>query len=169
MDKVLGVAILAVAAALVFVAMFLAWRRRRRAASSLTGDAPFEGATVISSYEGLYVATTQRENHLERVFAPGLTYRARLTVVTLDEGIALSPRGERDTWMSFGRIDGIGRSQLTIDRVVEAGGLTRIDWLMTDGDARVPVSTFLRLNPESHDEIAEFLNASVPNKKERSS
>lgn len=166
MDRFLAVAVLAVVTALVFVAMFLAWRRRRRAASHLIADEPFGETEVVARYEGLYVATTLRNNHLERVFAPGLTYRARLTLDAYGAGVVLSPRGERDTWIRWGRVDGLGRSQVAIDRVVESGGLTRFDWNMTDGSADMPVSTFLRLDPLSHDALEGLVGNALQNKKD---
>lgn len=166
MDRLLGVAILAIVTALVFLAMFLAWRRRRTAASHLTADQPFADATVLARHEGLYVATTHRANHLERVFASGLTYRARITVIVFDAGLVLSPRGERDTWIRWSRIDGLGRSQVTIDRVVESGGLTRIDWNMSDGSDEVPVSSFLRLDPSSHDALTLMCDSALLDKED---
>ena len=70
--------IIAVAVALVALLAW-AWRRRqRRDATPLVaaGELP-KGATVLAMFDGLYVATTQHDEPLERIAAPGWGFRSR--------------------------------------------------------------------------------------------
>jgi hypothetical protein len=76
-------------------------------------------------------------------------------------------RGEIPTVIPISHVDGITTSQLTIDKVVERGGLTVIEWRMV-GDVGVrDVSSFFRLSTnERNSLLATLTNIQKPTVKE---
>ena len=149
MDKVPGTVIVVVIIVAALTGMWFAWRRRRRAGRDWTADVAFAESSVVEVITGFLVATTLRENHLQRVFAPGLTYRSTVTIEVSPHGLTLVPRGADPVGISWERIDGVRRASVVIDRAVERDGLSVLDWTMTTPDGRRDVSSFFRLDPAS--------------------
>ena len=141
-------------------------RRARRDATPLVehGDLPGD-AHVRATFESLYVATTRHEEPLERIAAPGLAMRSRATVTIADEGVAVDLGGPMHFVLTPDRIVDVGQSTVVIDRVVEAGGLTRLTWRTDPGTI---VDSYFRPQDASAralaDAVAGILPDTVPDK-----
>jgi hypothetical protein len=158
MDRLWGAGLAVLLVAIVFVLMWIGWQRRvRRDASSLPPGlrTDVEIGQVIGSWRGLYVATSERANVLERIAAPGLAFRAQATLVLGETGVVFDLRGEHPTMIPLNRIDGVTTSHLTIDKVVERGGLTVIDWQLPAEVGMRAVSSFFRMSSTDRDSFFE--------------
>jgi hypothetical protein len=124
---------LAVAILLIGLMAWGWWRRSRRdsALAAPTGEPP-TGARILASIPGLYVATTAHGSSLERLAVKGLGFRSRVTVVVTDAGVALDLAGEPRVFIPASRIVDVAQATVTIDRVVERDGLTRLSWRIAD-------------------------------------
>jgi hypothetical protein len=122
---------------------FKAWRSRRKG-QSIKFSAPAEtlDSEILERAPGQYVATTFRDEPLNRVNAYGLGFRGRAEVQVSRAGITISRRGERGLALTNDQIQGVGLAQGTIDRVVEKGGLVAIHWQQDSTE----LTTFLRFN-----------------------
>lgn len=167
MSRELAIAVMIAAAVLVLLAMFFAWRRRLRRDSGLTAPLGVpEHAEVARRDEVLYVSTTRHDQPLERLAVSPLTYRARGELAVTDRGIALCLDGAPTVFLANDRLVEVGRATVTIDRVVEPGGLIRIAWHADDdtvvdsylrvasGDPNTLISDLQRLVAPSHDSAA---------------
>ena len=127
---------------LAFAGMALGWRRRIRRQSGLGPVAalPADPGTPDVTAEVLYVATTLRDQPLERVAVAGLGHRARATAQVFPGGLSLALAGRDAAWIPAADLDGVDRSTYAIDRGVEPGGLLRISWDL----AGTAVDTYLR-------------------------
>lgn len=125
--------VMAAVAAVILLVMFFAWRARLRRDSGLSAPVGVpEHAEVTDRLEVLYVATTKHDQPLERLAIKPLTYRARGELVLTDRGIALSLDGAPTVFLASSRLVAADRATVTIDRVVEPGGLIRIVWHVSD-------------------------------------
>ncbi|WP_288873089.1 hypothetical protein [uncultured Microbacterium sp.] len=139
----LAVAITIAVALLVLLVMLFAWRRRTRRDSAFTAPLGVpEHAEVSRRDEVLYVSTTRHEQPLERLAVSPLAFRARGELALTDRGIALCLDGAPTVFLSADRLVAVDRATVTIDRVVEPGGLVRIVWNIDEG---TPVDSYLRL------------------------
>ncbi|GAA4482267.1 hypothetical protein GCM10023171_11970 [Microbacterium panaciterrae] len=128
---------------LLILAGVLAWRARLRRDSGLTAPLGVpEHAEVRQRYETLYVATTKHDQSLERLAIRPLVYRARGELTITDRGAALSLDGAPTVFLASERLIGADRATVTIDRVVEPGGLIRVVWRTVDGTV---VDSYLRI------------------------
>lgn len=139
----LAIAITILVALLILLTMLLAWRRRLRRDSTLTAPVGVpEHAEVLARHEILYVSTTRHDEPLERLAITPLAYRARGELAVTDRGVALCLDGAPTVFLSTTKLDAVDRATVTIDRVVEPGGLVRIAWHTEDGTI---VDSYLRL------------------------
>lgn len=120
-----------IAAAVVAVGLMAwGWMRRRRRDSALVaplGEPP-EGSRVLAAFDALYVATTDHGAALERLAVRGLAFRSRARITVTDSGVALDmPRLPR-VFVPTEAIAGVDLATVTIDRIVERDGLTRLTW-----------------------------------------
>ncbi|WP_404475871.1 hypothetical protein [Microbacterium aerolatum] len=147
-------------AVLVLLAMLFAWRRRmgRDAAYSAPLGVP-EHAEVLSRHEVLYVSTTRHDQPLERLAIRPLAYRARGEVTVTDRGAALCLDGAPTVFLAKDKLAGIDRATVTIDRVVEPGGLVRIAWNV---DADTIVDSYLRPTAGTPDTLISELQRLIP-------
>lgn len=156
----IAIAITIAVAALVLLAMFAAWRRRLRRDSGLAAPLGVpEHAEVLDRHEVLYVSTTKHDQPLERLAISPLAYRARGEVAVTDRGLALCLDGAPTVFLASSRLASVDRATVTIDRVVEPGGLVRVAWnadddtvvdsylRLTDGDPKNFISELQRLVP----------------------
>lgn len=142
MTKEIGFALTAVIAILLLVLMFTSWRRRMRRDAALTAPLGVpEHAQARSRFEVLYVSTTRHDEPLERVTVRPLAYRARGELVITDRGAALALDGTPTVFLPTDRLVEVSRATVTIDRVVEPGGLIRLVWNVADDH---PVDSYLR-------------------------
>jgi hypothetical protein len=158
MDKLWGAGLAVLLVIIMFVLMGRGWQRRvRRDATSVSPElsADAEIGQVIGSWRGLYVSTSERANVLERIASPGLAFRAQATLVLGESGVVFDLRGEHATFIPLSRIDGLTTSHLTIDKVVERGGLTVIDWQLPAEVGMRAVSSFFRMSSADRDSFFE--------------
>nr|WP_201469772.1 hypothetical protein [Microbacterium hydrocarbonoxydans] len=139
----LAIAVMIGIAVLVLLAMLFAWRRRLRRDAGLAAPLGVpEHAEVIDRHEVLYVSTTRHDQPLERLTMSPLAYRARGEVAVTDRGLALCLDGAPTVFLAASRLVDVDRATVTIDRVVEPGGLVRVAWQANDDTV---VDSYLRL------------------------
>ncbi|WP_460795426.1 PH-like domain-containing protein [Microbacterium sp. GXF0217] len=127
----------------ILLAMFFAWRRRLRRDAGLSAPLGVpEHAEVHARYEVLYVSTTRHDEPLERLTISPLAYRARGELAVTDRGVALCLDGAPTVFLSRSRLQAVDSATVTIDRVVEPGGLIKIVWDVADAH---PVDSYLRV------------------------
>ena len=141
-QQIAGAVVLVVALLLLLAGVF-AWRARLRRDAGLTAPLGVpEHAEVRARYETLYVATTKHDQPLERLAVRPLVYRARGELTITDRGAALSLDGSPTVFLASNRLIGADRATVTIDRVVEPGGLIRLTWRTDEGTV---VDSYLRI------------------------
>lgn len=160
----IAIAITIAAALLVLLVMLRAWRRRLRRDAGLRAPLGVpEHAEVVRRDEVLYVSTTRHDQPLERLAVTPLAYRARGEMAVTDRGVALCLDGTPTVFLASSRLVAVDRATVTIDRVVEPGGLIRIAW-NTD-DATV-VDSYLRLATGDPKNLISELQRLVPERPE---
>ncbi|MFB2556029.1 PH-like domain-containing protein [Herbiconiux liangxiaofengii] len=168
MERLVPGALVTAFALLVLLAMVWGWRARRRRQSAFgapTGapDEALRGEEKLRA-SVLYVATTTAGDPLDRLTIPGLAFRGRGTLAVYETGLAIAIPGEPETFIAREHLRSIGTSTWTIDRVVEPGGLVRIDWTFTSKTGPVDVESYLRAT-ELGDapRLIEAASAIIPN------
>lgn len=149
-------------AALLFVLMWTAWRRRtRRDAATLPEVPEFTGAPTASFARVFYVATTPEDAPLERIAAPGLSFRGYGDIDVFAGGFELRLPGERPVRIPASALAGSGSAQVRIDKVVERDGLTLVRWRSGE---RVLESSFRFAEPAEQHRFASAIDViSTPN------
>jgi hypothetical protein len=156
----LAIAVMIAVAVLILLAMLFAWRRRLRRDSGLTAPLGVpEHAEVVHREEVLYVSTTRHDQPLERLAISPLTYRARGELAVTDRGVALCLDGAPTVFLASSRLVQVDRATVTIDRVVEPGGLVRIAWNAADDTV---VDSYLRLASGDPKNLISELQRLVP-------
>ena len=146
---------ISIAVALLF-SLVWAWLRRTRRDSATTapvGEAP-SGAAVLASFGVLYVATTRHAEPLERLAIKGLAFRSRADLTLTSAGIAVDLTGQPRLFLALDRLEAAEQATVAIDRVVEPGGLVRIDWRTDDGTV---VDSFFRPQDASARAVADAI------------
>ncbi len=146
---------ISLAGALLF-SLVWAWLRRTRrdsATSAPVGEAP-SGAAVLASFGVLYVATTKHAEPLERLAIKGLAFRSRADLTLTSAGVAVDLTGQPRLFLALDRIEAAEQATVAIDRVVEPGGLVRIDWRTDDGTV---VDSFFRPQDASARAVADAI------------
>src|SRR5690606_27077632 len=109
------------------------WMRRLRRDSAMSAPLGVpEHAEVVARHEVLYVSTTRHDEPLERLTISPLAYRARGELAITDRGVALSLDGAPTVFLAKDRLVAVDRATVTIDRVVEPGGLLKLVWHVAD-------------------------------------
>ncbi len=172
MDRLWGAAVAVLLIAIIFLLMWRGWQRRvRRDATgmSVAQVATADFGDIVGTWSGLYVSTSERRNVLERIAAPGLAFRAQARIVLTERGLVFDLRGEQPTLIPLDNLDGVTTSHLTIDKVVERGGLTVVDWRLETTGGQREVSSFFRQSTAERDSlIAALQNVRSSQKKETS-
>ncbi|PZU46193.1 MAG: hypothetical protein DI566_08580 [Microbacterium sp.] len=152
-----------VALALVLIVLgAFAWAKRRRRDSGLRaplGDIPADAVTTAVA-SGFYVATTRRDEPLERLAIRGLGFRSRAGVTVTNAGVGLDLTGAASLFIPIAAIDGVDLASVAIDRAVEPGGLVRLAW-RADGSEPVPVDSYLRPQDTSARALADAIAATL--------
>ncbi|GAB3797807.1 transporter [Humibacter antri] len=150
MDKLWPTALIAIVVVLIFVGMWVGWRRRARRDSAIeVPTALAEPGETLLTVKALHVGSTHHDHPLDRVVGPGLAFRANATVTVSAGGITISAPGERSVAIAANAILGAGTATWTIDRTVERDGLVLVAWhsgggsRATDADGPV-IDTYLR-------------------------
>lgn len=156
----IAVAVTIAVALLILLAMLFAWRRRVRRDSVYSAPLGVpEHAEVLSRHSVLYVSTTRHEQPLERLAISPLAYRARGELAVTDRGAALCLDGTPTVFLPKEKLAGVDRATVTIDRVVEPGGLVRLAWNV---DAETTVDSYLRTTSGSPDTLIFELQRLIP-------
>ena len=129
---------------LLLALMYLGFRRRQKRQAGIprplaVPESP--GARIVDFDDLLYVASTGRDQPLDRIAVSGLGFRGRASVAVFDRGIALGIAGEPDAFIPASDIDSVERATWTIDRVVERDGLVRLAWRL----GGTPIDSYLRI------------------------
>jgi hypothetical protein len=167
-DRVVPGAIIIAGVIGLLVLMALGWRARGRRQSALaTTPVPSdeELGELRLSVTGLYVSTTTSGAPLDRVTLPGLAFRGRVTVTVVDAGVLIAVTGEPVVFVPMHRIRSVGTSTWTIDRVVEPGGMVRLDWTLDSESsaAEAEVESFFRIeNAEQSSRLIQAISEFVP-------
>jgi hypothetical protein len=121
----------------------LGWMTRRRRQRSIPAPAPMpaEVGALVGEFEGFYVSTTLDGQPLNRVAVRGLGFRSRATIAVVETGVVLDLPGHT-VFVPRTDIREVTRSNYTIDRVVEPGGLVLLAWTL-GGTA---VDSYLRVS-----------------------
>ncbi len=130
MDK-LPAAIIVVAIILVlFGLMWLSWWGRKKAQSGIPAlePVPAELGAQLGTFEGLYLATTPGGDPLNRIAVRGLGFRARTTLEVSEAGFVFIG----DRFIPANAVSDVRRASWTIDRGVEPGGLSVVEWRLGD-------------------------------------
>jgi hypothetical protein len=127
--------------------MMLGWRGRKRRQSHLAEpeEIPSDLGALRGTFDGLYVSTTVAGEPLNRIAVRGLGFRSKARITVAERGVAIELAGGRDVFIPSDTLRGVDRANLTIDRVVETGGLVLVAWSLGD-DA---VDTYLRADDTS--------------------
>jgi hypothetical protein len=141
----------------------IGWTTRRRRQRNIPAPVPMPAdiGTVRGEFDGFYVSTTLDGQPLNRVAVRGLGFRARATFAVADRGVVLALPGN-NVFIPRESIREVTRSNYTIDRVVEPGGLVLLAWTLGTTD----LDSYLRVDQTEHLVSAvEELIASVSGKK----
>jgi hypothetical protein len=135
----------------------LGWQARRRRQRNIPRPVPMpvDIGSVHAEFEGFYVSTTLDGQPLNRVAVRGLGFRSRATIAVADEGIVLALPGN-NVFIPRGDIREVARSNYTIDRVVEPGGLVLVAWRLGD----VNVDSYLRV--EKTEDLVAAIGGLLP-------
>jgi hypothetical protein len=143
---------------LIFFGMWAAWRGRVRRDSGLVPSTDVPGALGAPIVEArvLYVATTRHGEPLQRLAIRGLGFRAQGTLAVYASGAAIRLVGSGDVWAPASVIESAEPAQVTIDKVVEKGGLFRLSWRISD----TPVDSYFRVfEPEKSAALYDAIDA----------
>lgn len=150
MDKLWPTALIAIVVVLIFVGMWIGWRRRARRDSSISvPSALTEPGETLLTVKALHVGSTHHDRPLDRVVVPGLAFRANATVTVSTGGVTITAPGERSVAITADAILGAGTATWTIDRTVEHDGLVLVAWrsgserAATDAGGTI-IDTYLR-------------------------
>lgn len=114
----------------VLLLMLRSWRRRTARDAALTAGypQPADLGRPLASAAALYVATTPRDQPLERLAITGLGFRARGGVTVTTAGVLLELAGSPALFIPMDAVEGVADATWAIDRAVEPGGLMLIGW-----------------------------------------
>ena len=135
----------------------LGWTTRRRRQRNIPAPQPMPAdvGEVMAEFEGFYVSTTLDGQPLNRVAVRGLGFRARATIAVTERGLILALPGN-NVFIPRQDIREVTRSNYTIDRVVEPGGLVLLAWTL--GETKL--DSYLRV--EEPGQLAEAISKLVP-------
>jgi len=168
MDKLGPTLIIIAVVIVVFGAMWWGWRRRARRDAALqpTQAIPSELGAVHAELDVQYVATTEHAKPLERLAIRGLSFRGTAHLTLADAGIVLGVTGEHDVFIPASTIQSVDTTNVTIDRVVETGGLVRIAWrintAMGTGSGPVVDSYLRTIEPSDRTTLLDGVHAIAP-------
>ena len=164
--------------ALVLVVLLLlmlrSWRRRSRRDAALPAGYPQPAAPSreLASAAALYVATTPRDQPLERLNIPGLGFRARGGVSVTEQGVLLELAGSAALFIPADAVELVTDATWAIDRAVEPGGLLLLGWRLNrptgpagtaDPDAPTSVDSYFRFSdPADRTAISEAIRSIAP-------
>lgn len=147
MDKLTPTIIVIAFVAVVFLFMWRGWKARARRQNDYSAPQAVPeviGEDLVAPL-ALYLSTTPSGQPMERLVVPRLGFRAQSLIEVTESGIVLRLTGENAIFIPSRDILGVAPATITIDRVVEKGGLVSLSWLL-GGRA---VDSYFRLASES--------------------
>jgi len=146
------------------VAAFRAWRSRSNAQQALF-SAPLEwlehpsGGRQWANLQ--YVATSVRNEPLNRISAHGMGQRGFGKITVSQDGVLIERTGERAIGIPFAQLDAVSRTSAAIDRAVEKDGLIQLDWHQDN----FALSTYLRATSnDTRKNLFDYLTQLLSNK-----
>ena len=147
---------------------YLGWRARKRRQANVPQPAsvPQEIGEVLGSFEAFYVSTTVADEPLNRIAVRGLGFRARATITVAEQGLVFALAGVDDIFIPRADLRSVTRATVTIDRVVEKGGLVLVAWTIVATGSIHPtisstdVDSYLRL--ERSKELIDAISRILP-------
>ena len=135
----------------VLALMLRSWRRRSKRDAGVPAGypQPAEPGRELASAAALYVATTPRDQPLERLAIPGLGFRARGGVSVTPQGVLLELAGSPALFIPADAVELITDATWAIDRAVEPGGLLLLGWRLAATDqtaAPTSVDSYFRFS-----------------------
>jgi hypothetical protein len=139
-DRTIPTIIVIVVVLGVLALMTRSWLRRRTRDAGLTAGYPLPPETAVSAGDAvrslatvpaLYVATTPRDQPLERLAIRGLGFRARAELRVRPDGVILTLAGENAVFIPVGAIHRLTTATWAIDRAVETDGLLLLGWRLS--------------------------------------
>jgi hypothetical protein len=132
-DRTIPTVIVIVVVLAVLALMARSWFRRRTRDEGLNAGYPLPaeaegGAPFLETLPALYVATTARDQPLERLAIRGLGFRARAELLVRTDGVVVTLAGEDQVFIPAGAIHRLTGATWTIDRAVETDGLLVLGW-----------------------------------------
>lgn len=124
------------------------WMARRRRQSEMPEMAPMptDVGALRGEFDGFYVSTTLDGQPLNRVAVRGLGFRSRATIAVTDSGVVIALPGDHTVFIPTAAIREVTRSNYTIDRVVEPGGLVLLAWTLGLGEPNATkLDSYLRV------------------------
>ncbi|SKC59121.1 hypothetical protein [Plantibacter cousiniae (nom. nud.)] len=160
--RILAAVLVALVLLGILALMAFAWRRRVARDAQVGPLAEFPDPRPVPSLtvEVLYVATSKHDQPLERLALQGLRYRSRVTLELGAAGVVVDVPGERPTFIPATSIVGVDQTNLTIDRVVEPGGLIRLSWRPVP--TVIADSTFRVLEQADRARIIDTVTSLIP-------
>ena len=160
--RILAAVLVALVLLGILALMAFAWRRRvaRDAQVGPLAELPDPRPVPSLTVEVLYVATSKHDQPLERLALQGLRYRSRVTLELGAAGVVVDVPGERPTFIPATSIVGVDQTNLTIDRVVEPGGLIRLSWRPVP--TVIADSTFRVLEQADRARIIDTVTSLIP-------
>ena len=157
MDRTSSTLVTAGLLVLLLALMYLGWRARTRRQAGVPQPAavPADIGRSLGEFEGFYVSTTVADEPLNRIAVRGLGFRSRATVTVAERGIVLSLAGTPDIFLPRSDLRGVTRATVTIDRVVERGGLVLVAWtIVATGGIRTPTAA---TDPTTSTDVDSYL------------
>jgi hypothetical protein len=142
-DRAMPAVIVIVVLLGVLALMARGWRKRRTRDAGLFASHPLpetDAAPALTTVPAFYVATTPRDQPLERLAIRGLGFRARAELTVRPDGILLALAGEQPVFIPVGAVDQLSRATWTIDRAVESDGLLLLGWRLPAAPVTTPGS-----------------------------
>ncbi|MBV0894929.1 hypothetical protein [Microbacterium sp. NC79] len=128
MTRELAIAITIGVGVLILLGMAWGWRRRSQRDAGLQAPVGDVGGEIYGSFHGLYVATTQHDEPLNRLAVKHLAFRSKVTATVTSAGLNLIMPGAPTIGIAAAQLVGTGSATWTIDRVVEKDGLVFVSW-----------------------------------------
>jgi hypothetical protein len=150
------------------------WKRRKRDAGleagyPLPAEAAEGSAEPLATVPAFYVATTPRDQPLERLAIRGLGFRARAELLVYPHGVILALAGEKPVFLPTGAIHRLARATWVIDRAVETDGLLQLGWQLSSPSAGEPagkatdVDSYFRIpDPADRARLTDAIHSIAP-------
>lgn len=131
MSRVLPTILTIAFVALIFVSMYLSWRRRTIASRTRVQPTHLgtESKLVLTLSNVLYVVTNPVGDPYTRFAVKGLMHRGRGSIQVRTDGLVVSVVGEEPVAIQNEQILRVQPQQYTVGKVVEKDGLLGITWL----------------------------------------